>query len=124
MEHLEVHAHMKLRPGQVAGFRSQAAEMMRLTRELDTQTIRYDWFINDDALECEVHEAYLGEQGLIEHSQHVMQARELLFREYAYDHQMSVYGEISQELRSLFDKHAGGVAVFCFQQGLEASPAV
>lgn len=72
MGHLEVHAHLKIRPGELEGFKLQAAEIMRLTREQDTQTIRYDWFINEDGTECEVHEAYLSGQGLIEHNAHVM----------------------------------------------------
>jgi hypothetical protein len=37
---------------------------------------------------------------------------------------MAVYGEISQQLKSLFDKHAGGVSKFSFFQGLKQSPAV
>ncbi len=124
MANLELHAHLKIRPGQLEGFKAQAAEIMRLTRENDTQTIRYDWFINEAATECEVHEAYLSEQGLIEHNAHVMDARAILFEKYAYDHRMTVFGEISQELRELFDKHAGGVAMYSFFQGLETAAAV
>ena len=30
MSHLEVHAHLKIRPGQVEGFKAQAAEILRL----------------------------------------------------------------------------------------------
>jgi hypothetical protein len=97
---------------------------MRLSREKDTQTLRYDWFIKDDGTECEVHEAYAREEGLIEHNAHVMEARALLFEKYAYDHRMSVYGEISQPLRDLFDKHAGGVSSYSFLLGLESTPAV
>ena len=123
MANLELHAHMKIRPGQLAGFTEQAAEMMRLTREKDTQTVRYDWFIIEDRTECEVHEAYLSEQGLIEHNTHIMDARAILFEKYAYDHRMTVFGEISPELRELFDKHAGGVAVYSFFEGLETAAA-
>ncbi len=124
MAHLEVHAHLKIRPGQLEGFKAQAAEVMRLAREKDTQIIRYDWFINEDGTECEVHEAYLSEQGLIEHNTHVMDARAVLFEKYAYDHRMTVFSEISQELRELGNKHAGGIAVFSFLQGLETAAAV
>ena len=124
MANLELHAHLKIRPGQLEGFKAQAAEIMRLTREQDTQTIRYDWFINEDGTECEVHEAYLSGQGLIEHNMHVMDARAILFERYAYDHRMTVFGEISQELRELGNKHAGGVAVYSFLQGLETAAAV
>ena len=124
MGHLEVTAHLKIRPGQLDGFKAQVAEIMRLTREQDTQTLRYDWFINEDGTECEVHEAYVSEQGLIEHNAHVMEARAVLFEKFAYDHRMSVYSEISQDLRELAHKHAGGVAVYSFLQGLETAAAV
>jgi quinol monooxygenase YgiN len=123
MGHLEVTAHLKVRPGQLNGFKTQVAEIMRLCREQDTQTLRYDWFIRDDGTECEVHEAYTSEEGLIEHNAHVMEARALLFEKYADDHRMSVYGDISQSMRELFDKHAGGVSTFEFLQGLEPAPA-
>ena len=83
------------------GFKAQVAEMLRLTRELDTKTIRYDWFINEDGTECEVHEAYLAEEGLVEHNMHVMEARAVLFEKYAYDHRMTAFGDVSQELREL-----------------------
>lgn len=124
MSHLELHAHLKIRPGKLEGFKAQAAELIRITREQDTKTIRYDWFINEEGTECEVHEAYFSEEGLIEHNSHIMAARAVLFRDYAFDHRMAVFGEISQQLRGLFIKHAGGVAVYSFFQGLEAEAAV
>jgi quinol monooxygenase YgiN len=122
--HLEVIARMKIRPGQLDGFKAQAAELIRLTEEKDARTLRYDWFVNEDGLECEVHEAYLGAEGLVEHNTHIMEARTALFRDYASDHQMSAYGEVSQELRDLGQKHAGGFREFSFLQGLERAPAV
>ena len=51
--------HPQFREGQLEGFRQQAAEMMRLTRELDTKTLRYDWFLSADGTECEVREGYV-----------------------------------------------------------------
>ncbi len=99
MGQLEVIAHLKIRPGQLEGFKAQAAEMLRLTREKDTQTLRWDWFINEDGTDCEVHEVYASEEGLIEHNMHVMEPRALLFKDYAFDHRMSFYGEVSQNLR-------------------------
>ena len=124
MSHLELHAHLKIRPGQLEGFKAQAAEILRLTRELDTKTLRYDWFIKEDGTECEVHEAYLNSDGLIEHNAHVMEARAVLFRDFAFDHRMTAFGEVSPQLRELAAKHAGGIAVYSFLQGLEAAAAV
>jgi quinol monooxygenase YgiN len=124
MRHLELHAHLKIRPGQLEGFKSQAAELIRITREHDTKTLRYDWFIKEDGTECEVHEAYINEEGLFEHNLHVMAAREILFRDYAFDHRMTAFGEVSRKFRDLTIKHAGGITVYSFLEGLGAAAAV
>ncbi len=118
----EVGAHMTVRPGQLEEWKTQAAELMRLTREMDTQTLRYDWFLSQDGTQCGVREAYLSEAGLIEHNAHIMEARAKLFRDFADDHVMTVYSEASQQLIQLMDVHAGGARWFSFLQGLEPSP--
>jgi quinol monooxygenase YgiN len=124
MSHLELHAHLKVRPGQLEGFKAQAAEIMRITREQDAKTLRYDWFINEDGTGCDVHEAYVDEEGLIEHNLHVMDARAVLFEKYAFDHRMTAFGEVSQQLRDLGTKHAGGLTVYSYLHGLDAAAAV
>ncbi len=122
MSHLELHAHLKVRPGQLEGFKAQAAELIRITREQDTKTLRYDWFITEDGTECEVHEKYLNEEGLFEHNLHILAARTVLFRDFAFDHRMAVFGDVSQRLKDLSIKHAGGITVYSFVQGLEIAP--
>jgi quinol monooxygenase YgiN len=124
MDHFELHAHLKIRTGQLEGFKAQAAELIRITREQDTKTLRYDWFIKEDGTECEVHEAYESEQGLFEHNMHIMEARAILFRDYAFDHRMTAFGEVSQQFRDLTKKHAEGFAVFAFLEGLRAHASV
>lgn len=124
MSHLEMSARLRIRPGQLEGFKAQAAEIMRLTQERDTHTLRYDWYINEDGTECEVHEAYENEEGLIEHNQHVLEARNILFRDYAYDHRMTAYGEVSPQLVELANTHAGGLGRYSFLQGLQPEPMV
>lgn len=124
MTQLELRARLKIRPGQLQGFMSQAAEIMRLTRELDTHTLRYDWFISDDGTQCEVHEAYESEQGLVEHNEHVKDARARLFRDYAYDHEMTAYRPVSQQLVDLTKHHAGGLVQYEFLAGLQLEPMI
>src|SRR5215470_11918527 len=63
MAYLEVVARAKVRPGQLEGVKAQAAEIVRMTREQDTHTLRCDWFIKEDGTECEVHEMFPDEQG-------------------------------------------------------------
>lgn len=124
MGHLELSAHMTVRAGCLEGFKKQAAELIRITNEKDTKTIRYDWFLSSDGTECEVREAYTGADGLIEHNTHILEARTKLFKEYADGHFMTIYGDPSQSLLDLLDKHKVGFKWFSFLQGLKRSPVV
>ena len=100
----EVMARLKVRDGELAGFKEQAAEMMRQTREKDTRTLRYDWFLSADGTDCEVREGYVDADALLEHAQNVSEARDTLFRYYAYDHEMTLYGEPSPALAQLMER--------------------
>ena len=96
---------------------------MRLAREKDTKTVRYDWFISDDGVQCEVRESYLDADGLLEHNEHVKDARDQLFRDFAYDHDMTIYGEPSPALAALMERMAGHVQFsrYSLLQGLESA---
>jgi len=104
MSQFEVRARMKVRDGQVDGFKRQAAEMMRLTKEQDTGTLVYEWYLSKDGTECEVREAYVDADALVDHAFHVRAAREAMFAEFAFDHRMAMYGEPSPRLTELLNK--------------------
>jgi quinol monooxygenase YgiN len=122
MAAFEVSAHMTVRPGQLEGFKKQAAECIRITKEKDTHTLRYDWFLSIDGTECEVREAYTGPEGLIEHNRNILEARTALFERYADNHFMTMYGDVSQPLIELLKAHAAGFKWFSFVKGLDALP--
>lgn len=121
MGYLELSAHMTVRQGCLDGFKKQAAELIRITKEKDTHTLRYDWFISTDETACEVREAYTGPEGLIEHNKNITEARAKLFHDFADGHYMTIYGEVSQPLVDLLKAHAAGHKWFVFFEGLEAS---
>jgi quinol monooxygenase YgiN len=106
----EVTARLAIRDGELEGFKRQAAEMMRLTREKDTRTLRYDWFLSADGTRCEVREGYIDPDGLLEHGHHVQATRARLFRDHAHGHDMTIYGEPSPALAALMERMAGHVA--------------
>jgi quinol monooxygenase YgiN len=119
---LELGAHMTVRPGQLEGFKKQAAECIRITRERDTRTLRYDWFLSGDG-ECEVREAYTGPEGLIEHNKNILEARTKLFNDYADSHFMTIYGEPVPQLVELakathMEQH---MKFFTFVKGLDSA---
>jgi quinol monooxygenase YgiN len=118
----EVTARLSVRDGELEGFKQQAAEMMRLTREKDTKTLRYDWYLSDDGTVCEVREGYVDADGLLEHAHNVAAAREQLFQGFASDHHMTLYGEPSPALAALMEQLHGVVpfARFSLLQGLDA----
>ena len=89
MGQFEVRARLKIREGQLEGFKRQAAEVMRQAREKDTGTLAYDWYLSKDGTECEVREAYVDADALVDHAFHVREARDALFAEFAYDHKMA-----------------------------------
>jgi quinol monooxygenase YgiN len=117
----QVTARLKIRDGELEGFKEQAAEMMRLTREKDTRTLRYDWFLSDDGTQCEVREGYVDADGLLEHANNVGEARAKLFRDFAYGHDMTIYGEPSPALAAAIEALAGVVQFnrFSLLQGLD-----
>ena len=122
-----VTARLKVREGELEGFNRQAAEMMRLARERDTKTLRYDWFLSEDGTECEVREAYADADALVEHAAHVAEARDKLFRDFAAGHHMTFYEEPSPLLAEAMKAIPPGavkVTQLSFFQGLESGAQV
>ena len=118
---LEVSAMMKVRDGKLQGFKQQAAEIIRLAKEKDTKTLRYDWFLSKDGTECEVREAYESSDGLIEHRMHISEALKKLFSEFAEGHAVRIYGELSPQLMEMVNGLKDvNVKRFSFLQGFES----
>ena len=122
MNTLEVSAKMTVRPGKLEGFKRQAAEIIRQTKEKDTKTLRYDWFLNQDQTACEVRELYENSEGLIEHRQHVGEAINKLFAEFADGHAVTIYGDPSPQLVAMASAHRDvEIKSYCFLRGLASA---
>lgn len=123
MAQFEVSARMRVRGGQLEGFKRQAGEVIRLTREKDTRTLRYDWFLSDNGVDVEIREAYVDSDGFLEHRANVGEALTKLFSEFADAHNVTVYGEVSDELVTFANEQMppGSVMWYRFLDG--AQPA-
>ena len=119
MSEFEVRARLKVREGKLEEFKRQAEEMMRQTREKDTRTLAYDWFLSKDGTECEVREAYEDPDGFVEHAFNVREARDALFAASAYDHEMAFFGDPSPRVTELVDKIGVDVTYFTLLHELE-----
>ena len=116
----EATAKLKIREGELEGFKRQAAEIVRQMREQDEQPLRYDWFLSDDGTECEVREAYESADALLAHQRLVAEAKLKLFREFVDDHAMTFYAEPSPALTQLLQGMGAKYHCFSFLQGLDA----
>jgi quinol monooxygenase YgiN len=122
MDNLEISARLKVREGQLEGFKRQAAEIIRQTQEQDTKTLRYDWFLNSDQTECEVREEYASSEGFIEHRMHVGEEIKKMFAEFAYGHAVTIYGDPSPQLAAMMSAlHDVDIKRYAFLQGLQGA---
>jgi quinol monooxygenase YgiN len=108
MSNFDVSARMKVREGELDGFKKQAAECIRVTRDKDTKTLRYDWFLSEDETECEIREAYVDADGFFEHRAHVGEALNKLFAELADAQRECLWRCIPRARRVRQRQHAAG----------------
>src|SRR5262245_39653009 len=101
MEDLEVIARLKVRLDRIGVFKAQMAEILRVTRERDTHTLRCDWFISEDGTECEVHEVFPNERALIEHKLNTIEPTAELFSDCVVGHEATLYGDVSDDFIGL-----------------------
>jgi quinol monooxygenase YgiN len=120
----EATARLKIRDGELDGFKRQVAEIVRQTKERDTKPLRYEWFLSDDGTQCEVREAYVDADALLEQQHHVAAAKMKLFRDFVDDHHMTFYDEPSPALTEALEAMGTKVTQFSFFQGLEADTKV
>src|SRR5262245_56073954 len=124
MNRLEVSARCKVREGKLEGLKGVAAEFVRQTKEKDTRTLRFDWFLNRDQTECELREEYLDAQGFVEHKTNTAGITQILFAEFATDHRVAVFGDPPPMLVEKVEQTPMGRTVtwFRFFQRLEPDP--
>lgn len=120
----EATARLKIREGELEGFKQQAAEMMRQMREQNETPLRYDWFLSDDGTECEVREAYDSADALLDHQRPIAEAKMKLFREFVASHTMVFYDGPSPALARALEAMETPYQRFSFFQGLEAGSTV
>jgi quinol monooxygenase YgiN len=122
MTGVEVSVRMKVRDGQLAGLEEQATRCIEQTRERDTKTLRYDWYLSRDGTRCEIREAYVDSDGVIEHRiENVRDATNDLFSTFAEDPVVTVYGDASSKLVEVGNARMGeSIRWFSFLDGVDS----
>lgn len=101
-------ARFRIHPGKLDEFKRLSAECMRLAREKDKGTLRYELFFSEDQTECVVHEEYVDSEACIAHFQNMGDNAAAIFA--IVDSYGEMWGEPSPELRKGIGEH--GVKIF------------
>jgi quinol monooxygenase YgiN len=117
----EATARLKIREGELDGFKRQVTEIVRLTRDAERKPLRYDWFISEDGTECEVREAYANADALLAHQHRIAEAKMKLLHDFAGEHTMRFYGEPSPGLAAAMEAMGVTHTQFSLFQGLDAA---
>ena len=67
MSALYVNARGAIHAGKLEEFKKLADECIRLTREKDSGTLQYDWFLNAEQTACVILEHYRDSDAVLEH---------------------------------------------------------
>ncbi len=113
---LEISAVMKIPKGKLEEFKELAAESIRLSKERDTGTLKYDIYISSDETECEIREEYKNSDALLEHMVNLSEVQENAFIDFPVDH-VNIYGDPSPKLLEAVKSF--DINVWSFSQGLE-----
>ena len=88
MKLIKVRALFKINEGQLEAFKRIVSQFISAVKEKDKGTLMYDWYLNEDTMECSVLEDYADSNAALEH---VSNVGDLLQK-------LSVLGEMSIEL--------------------------
>jgi quinol monooxygenase YgiN len=88
---------IKFHEGRLEEFKRLSAQAVDIARTMDTGTLQYDIYLNEDQSECIVVERYKNSSALMEHAHHVGYLMESIFATGSASSEM--LGEPSAEIR-------------------------
>ena len=114
MKLIKVRALFKINEGQLETLKQLKEQLISVVKEKEKGTLMYDWYINEDAMECAVLEDYADSEAVLEHAantedllQKLMEIGEL---------SLEVYGDPNEELSKVLIQF--GAKVFPFTSAL------
>jgi len=97
---IQISASFKIPEGKLEEFKQQATECIKISKEKDTGSLRYDWFISSNQTECEVREEYKSSEAVLEHMMNLGPTLTKLSTEFPME-RLAVYGDLSQQLQEM-----------------------
>ena len=114
MKEIQITGRLRIYEGKLNEFKTIAEACLLITREKDTGTLQYDWFLNEDQTECVVHERYKDSDAVLHHLANLGETLGALVG--VSDMSAEVYGTPSAELMNAAE--GMDVAFYSYYQGL------
>jgi len=108
MSRIQSVARFRIHPGKLDEFKQLSENCMRLAREKDTGTIRYDIFFNADETECVVYEEYVDAAAHVKHFENMGENAAAIFS--IVDMEGELWGNPDATLRAAVEAY--GVKVY------------
>lgn len=114
MELIKFRALFKINEGQLEAFKDLKEQFITVVKEKEKGTLMYDWYINEDTMECAVLEDYADSNAVLEHAANVGDLLQKLME--IGDLSLEVYGNPNEELSGILKNF--DARVFPFSSGL------
>ena len=86
--------------GKLDDFKRLANECIKIVKAKDTQTLRYDWFLDESKMECCILEKYPSSDGLMQHAANLGDKLGELLSTCSV--QVEMYGDVSEQVHAAF----------------------
>ena len=96
MRPLKVTAKFKIKPGNLEAFKAVIPEIIAEVMESDPGTVVYEWYLNEELMECVVWEVYKDSDSLLAHTGNVGGYLDQLVN--LSDISIEIYGNPNEEL--------------------------
>lgn len=114
MKLIKVRALFKINEGQLDAFKDITSQFISVVKEKDQGTLMYDWYLNENTMECSVLEDYADSNAALEHVANVGDLLQKLMD--LGEMSLELYGNPNEELSKALE--GLGAKVFPFYVGL------
>jgi quinol monooxygenase YgiN len=114
MKQLTATALFKIKEGKLEEFKQFIPSLISAVKEKDPGTLTYDWYLNEDNMECVVLETYSDSQAVLAHSGNVGELLQKILE--VADLSLQLYGNPSEELKNAIV--GMDVKIYPFHSGL------
>jgi quinol monooxygenase YgiN len=114
MKLIKVRALLKIKEGKLEAFKQIVSQFVSTVKEKDQGTLMYDWYLNEDTMECSVLEDYADSNAALEHVANVGDLLQKLME--LGEMSLELYGNPNEELSKALE--GLDAKVFPFYAGL------